>query len=133
MANREKGESTLTVDGTDYTLRLSINALCEIEDAESTAEKRVTFQELVPRMARGELTAIRRLLWGALREHHPTMSLKAAGDLMQRATVERVIAAFEQMQASTVPDEADLATLGGDKKLPRPPKAARAAAGIGAN
>jgi hypothetical protein len=131
LANREKGEVSFTVGEQAYTMRLSLNALCELEDLMSTRDVRVTAQDVIARVNRGELTAVRALLWAALREHHQTLTLKDVGSLLETAGLEAVTTAFSALTQSLQPDKADLDTVGGGKTA-RPPKAARAAASTGA-
>lgn len=131
MANREKGEVSFSSQGQTYTLRLSINALCELEDLMSTGDKRITVQDVTQRVNRGDMTAIRALLWAALREHHPALTLKDVGNVLEAAGIAKVQEAFEALSASMQPDTADLQTVNGGKPV-RPPKAARVAATTGA-
>lgn len=84
MANGEKGEVDVAVDGKTYTLRLNANALCELETLLSSREERVTFQQVVSWCAAGQLLAVRALLWAALRAYHPGVTLQDAGELMTR-------------------------------------------------
>jgi hypothetical protein len=82
MANRERGEVAIEIDGQTYTLRLDLNALAEFEAALSTPIQQVTFQEGLQRVERGQLIAVRAILWAGLRRYHPKLSLMEAGDLI---------------------------------------------------
>jgi len=85
MANRERGEVMLEVGGQTYVLALTTNAMCELEDQLSTPEQTVTFLDVLQQVSRRSVRAVRALTWAALREHHPTMNVKDAGNLIQAA------------------------------------------------
>lgn len=77
MANADKGEVTLSLGGKSYTLRLSTNAMAT---AEGLLDKEIG--EIVAMLARGRLSALRVLLWAALIEKHPRLSLIDAGEMI---------------------------------------------------
>lgn len=77
MANPHRGEVALVAGDKTYTLALTINAVCELEDL---LQKSVSEIE----QDRGSIRTLRAMLWAALREHHP-MDLEDAGRLMQEA------------------------------------------------
>jgi hypothetical protein len=131
MANRERGEVALEVGGQQYTLVLTTNAMCELEDLLSTPDKDVTFPEVVTKAARLSIRAMRALVWAAARERHPEMTLAQAGALIYAAggvigfkpTMDKII-------DSAQPDKADVETSEVEGK--RPPKA-QATRGTGGN
>ena len=84
MANKERGEVTFQVESESYTLRLDLNALCEVEAVMSTPERTVTWQQALQMAERNSLSAMRAILWAALRPHHPQMSITDVGLLIQR-------------------------------------------------
>ena len=65
MANRERGEVSLVVDGTAYVLRPTINAICEVEDLTG-----MTFTQLADRAGTGDIRSMRALLWAYLQDRH---------------------------------------------------------------
>lgn len=65
MANREKGEVGVEVEGKSYLLRPTVNALCELEDLTGK-----TVAELATRASAGSVRAARDLLWAYLQEAH---------------------------------------------------------------
>lgn len=127
MANRERGEVSLEVEGQPYVLVLDTNAMCELEDLLSTPERPVSFVEVIQKVVNGNsMRHLRALVWAALRRHHPTMTVKEAGDLISRAG--GVQAFGEQLNAlvnSTQPDP-------GDVESARPRKAQARKGGTGA-
>lgn len=72
----------IDVNGKAYTLRLDLNAICTLEDVLSTPEHPVTFREALDLIEQKSLRATRALVWAGLRQHHPTMSIEDAGDLL---------------------------------------------------
>jgi len=124
MANRERGESAFVVDGATYTLRLTTEAVAQLEDACSTPEREMFFPDILARMLRGSFKYTRLFLWAALREHHPGLTVKDVGSLIDQAggiaeLSEKIAAVVE----TTKPDPEDAA---------RPPTAqATRAAGTG--
>ena len=72
----------LTIDGRVYILRLSINALCAVEERTGEA-----FLEIQTRAAIGHFRAVRWLFWAALQSaHYDTVKTpEDAGALMDAA------------------------------------------------
>ena len=104
MANPNKGEVDVEIGGQHYRLAFTTNSICELEeqlgrgwfdiaselatwspptDADGKSPKKETADELRQRMARVKFSLMRAIFWAMLREHRPTITLKAAGDLMQ--------------------------------------------------
>jgi hypothetical protein len=87
MANPHKGDVSFDAHGQTFTLCYSANAICEIEDVLDTS-----IMALSTKLAKAakdpnsvRMSTIRAVLWGGLREHHPDIDLKAAGDLIPAA------------------------------------------------
>lgn len=86
MANRERGEVTLVAGGRVYTLRLTTNACCELEEYAGK-----TSDEVIAGVNRGSFSDVRLLLWMALRDKHPDVAtetveaLTVMGDLIDAA------------------------------------------------
>ena len=84
MANKHKGEVTFETDGKNYTLRFSTNAICELEGVLDRSIISIS-QDLInaekdPERLR--FSTMRAILWAGLREHHPSLTLAEAGDVM---------------------------------------------------
>lgn len=80
MANKYRGEHAVEIDGRAYTLCFSTNALCELEAIWGSP-----MQDIAKALSREQLPSqiqLRALLWAALRDHHPDISLKDTGVLM---------------------------------------------------
>jgi hypothetical protein len=79
MSNEHRGEVSLQMGDAVYTLRLNCNALVAMEGA---------LQQKLPQIVAAfnvrdvGLTEIRAMLWAALRDKHPMVTLEAAGELL---------------------------------------------------
>lgn len=134
MSKRQlNADVTVEVQGMVYTLRLDINAMCAIEEAESTPDRRVRFQEIAARLnvAKGqedriEFRSLRLLIWGLLQCHHPAMTLRQAGDLLNNLDETQAARVMREIAGDTSPDPEDVAALGGGRPNPPPPARAKA-------
>ena len=87
VANREKGEFSITAGERTLTFRLTTNACAEVEDLANGR----TWQQIQVGVARGSLKDFCLLFWAALREHHADIatddpaSIKAIGKLIDEA------------------------------------------------
>jgi len=87
MANPHLGEVPLDIDGTTYKISLSLNAMCELEE-EFGRPLLAVISDLEAAQAdptKLEVKTLRALVWGALQDHHPEISIKEAGILAGRA------------------------------------------------
>jgi hypothetical protein len=80
MANRERGEVSLSVGGETYTLVLNTNAMAAIEEAADA-----TWDEFWPGVMKGRVRSIRLLLWGMAQKYHPKLTVSNVGDLIDGA------------------------------------------------
>jgi hypothetical protein len=113
MANPHKGEVSLDIDGTTYTLALTIDSMVALEEAFSTPTKEVTFQEVMAAADRGSIKHLRAFLWAALMDHHPTMTIKDISPLVQKAGGIAVITMkLMELAKESAADTQDLAVLG---------------------
>ncbi len=81
MANRQRGELPITLNGQAYTLKLTTNALCLMEGCFSPLRP---FGVIVANVSRGSFSDLRAFLWASLQAHHPTLTLAAVGDLIDQ-------------------------------------------------
>ena len=133
MANRERGEVSFQVDGTSYTLVMSINGILEVEDAASAiAGQPMLFDQVGRKVAEGNVRYLRVLFWGLLRKYHRDLTLDEVGDLIDAAGgligIQRLITTALDASA---PDEADKKALGADKDRPRRARAVTGSGGTG--
>ncbi len=65
MANRERGELRLVARHRSYVLRLTVSAVCTLEDRTDS-----TLGEIITRINAGSATDLRWLFWAALQDRH---------------------------------------------------------------
>jgi hypothetical protein len=83
MANAQKGEVSFDVNGRSYTMRLDLNAMAEMETKLSTDDHIVTAQQIIARAEKGQVSALRVVVWAGMRPYHPKLTLEAVGDLLE--------------------------------------------------
>lgn len=102
MANREKGEVSLAAGGETYTLRLSINALCELEDVfDQPIGEIVT---LLQADGGVRISHLREIVRAALSEHHPGLTAPEVGRIMSDAGIDRIGGVLGELFSATFPD-----------------------------
>jgi hypothetical protein len=126
MANRQKGEVSIEIDGETYTLALTLDAMCQLEDIFSTPQKVMTFQEVIDLADKGSTKHLRALIWAALQLHHPDLALADVSPLVQKAGGIAVFSlTFLRLAKETFADPVDLEALG-VKAGANPPQASGA-------
>lgn len=113
MANAVRGQVSLKAGDTIYTLCLSANAMCSLEEhtgrdigdiASSLNEKGVS------------MVLVRSLIWAALQDHHSDIDIKGAGNIITEAGMSACMEAIGLAFQRAFPD-AEV------KESPNPPKA----------
>lgn len=81
MANPLRGEASFEVEGETYRVHYTWNAAAEFEEAAGRP-----LSDALLDIAREKLSAksLRAMLWAGLQEHHPEVTLKEAGRLIDR-------------------------------------------------
>lgn len=115
MANKDRGEVDLVAGGKTYTLRMSLNAVAEIEELLDKGINDIAAMVRDP--ADFRIGTWRVLLWGSLREFHK-VTLEEAGEIMGAAGIDLVVDVVGEAMKLAFPD----AKEGGEKN---PPKASR--------
>lgn len=101
MANPARGEVALAVADTEYTLKFSTNAICELEDRLDKG-----LNVIVANMER--LTTVRALLWAGLRAKHPDVTITQAGEMIDRIGMAQATEVIgKALTAAFPPSEAD--------------------------
>lgn len=99
MANKHRGEVSLQVGSETYTLRLSINELCNIEQAFGGKP----IQEILGELENGDnvkLTTLRTIVHAAFKSSHPEMTVEETGNIMgEYGAAETVKKLIEAMTA----------------------------------
>lgn len=119
MANPQRGSVALQAGDRAYTLSLSVNAMCELEDAIGQPISQIA--EQLNRAESVRLSTVRALVWAALRDHHPETTLAQAGELMSAVGVPAVMEKIGEAFQLAFPDGGEGAPAGG--KNPRRAKA----------
>ena len=78
MANPLLGEVAFKAADAEYTLKFSTNAICELEELLNRG-----LNEIVSDLER--LSTVRALLWAGLRAKHPDVTLKMAGEIIDKS------------------------------------------------
>jgi hypothetical protein len=115
MPNINRGDVSFEAEGKSYTLRFSIDALCNLEEAAGKGFAAIAIELTDPE--RMSVTLLRKVLWAGLLDHHPDIDLKAAGELIVAAG--GAVAVLEQIEkafAAAFPEKEEGA---------RPPKPGR--------
>lgn len=100
MANQQRGEVGIEVNGKPYTLRPSLNAICEME-----ALTGKSLADVGALANAGQVSAYRMLIWAALQECHRAeiATLDDAGRFMQAAGLDRIDEAFRTLTLINAP------------------------------
>ena len=103
MANPHRGQVDIKAGDRTFTLSFSINAMCELEDL---------MGEPIARIAQGlgdagsvKISTVRALVWAALRDKHPEVTLEGAGDIIADAGVNGVMEAIGRAFAMAFPEQ----------------------------
>lgn len=114
MANPHRGEVPLVVGDETYKVSLSLNAMCELEDAfERPLLEVIGDLQAAQSNPQGlRITTVRLLVWGALQDHHPDIDLKMAGQIagaaglpnVMEAIIKAIHLAFPQAEAGAKPN-----------------------------
>ncbi|MFZ5736309.1 MAG: hypothetical protein ACOY6K_05440 [Pseudomonadota bacterium] len=83
MGGHLKGDVDLPAGDTVYRLRFSIDALCTLEDISGKSFPEIAAELQDPAKAR--IGRVRQLLYAALRQHHPAIDLREAGEIILTA------------------------------------------------
>lgn len=107
MANKQRGEVSFKIGKTRYLLRLTTNAVCELQDFSAAQNKNGverTWDQVLAGIDRGSMKDVRFFFWVAFRDRHPEIatddpaSLKAIGTIIDQAggaqSVVKVISAL---------------------------------------
>jgi hypothetical protein len=115
MANPERGEVDLEVNGRRYRLALGLGGLRTIQRVVSTPTHRVTLPEVVHGAFNGDIDYLCVMVWGALQRYHPEMTQASVEDLLDEfgglTAIPKVHALLNEMMAATTPDARDAAVL----------------------
>lgn len=127
MANPERGEISLTIGETTYTMVFNMGAMIAAEEKAESIGMPLTWDEIVTKADKGSARCFRLFIWAMLAKHHPSLTLDQVSDLIDvvggAAGMQRAV---EAGRRAVTADPKDVQALG-----PRPRKA-RAVNGTGA-
>lgn len=99
MANPHRGQVAFIVDGTAYTMRLSSNALCDLEGIlQRSALAAFTSLAVEP-----EVRTVRAIVWAALSESRPGITLAEAGTIIDAVGFVPMMEKLTELVALTYP------------------------------
>lgn len=137
MANRERGEVSVDIDGTSYTLCLDLNAMCTLEEYFSTPDREVTFQDVLKKVNGGNLRYMRAIFWAAFLKYQPDLKLEDVAALVQASGgiggfSQKMLGQLGVAVQATAPAPADLRALQkGSAPSPRAAQARKPVDGTG--
>jgi hypothetical protein len=132
MATLPKGEVSLTLGGTSYTLTLNIGTIMAAEvQAKKVFGEVTTWDQLVEAVTASQLTSAIVLFWAMFQRKHPDVTFERMASLVEAHGLPALMQAFVEAMSATVPDPKDLAELGQGK--PTRPRKARAGTGASTN
>jgi Phage tail tube protein, GTA-gp10 len=103
MANEHRGEVDFKVGSQVYTLRLTVNALCELEGLLQMKAPDV-IGKLLSSFETGaiEFHILRAILWAGLSQYHK-MTLEQVGDVIDEAGLKHAVAGVGKLIIATFP------------------------------
>lgn len=129
MANPEKGEFDVVVNGKTYTLTLKTAALMALQKHFGVIDLDPIFHKVME----GSIEHSVAFLWACLRKYHGEITFDECVNWVDDASgINTLMAQFGDLADSAHPDPADLAELPKPEKTPRPRKA-RVTRGTGGN
>lgn len=128
MANPERGEFDLVVNGKTYTLTLKTAGLMALQKHFSTPESVADLTDIFRQVEAGSVEHQVAMLWACLRKYHPEVTFDQAIDWLDDASgLGAVMALFDDVGASTRPDPRDIDEL--PKTRPQKARAQRRGTG----
>lgn len=131
MSNPERGSFHFVVDDQTYRLKLTLDGIAQLEDHYEAKYKRpFTFANILARIEAGSVSAIRALIWAALLDGHPSITVEQAGELIDKSGgVLGFASHVSSLLRSTQPAAEDLPPDGGGTRpQPAPVRSRRAGA-----
>ena len=131
MANPERGEVSLTIGETTYTMVMNFRAKVAAQVKAREVGLNLTWDQIVSAIGLGDAECFQIFIWASLRKHHPSMKLDDILDFIDAAGGEQGLErALKATYESMTPDPRDVKALGVETRRPRK---ARAVNGTGEN
>jgi hypothetical protein len=93
---------TVEALGQIWTLKLSTNALCEIEDELGKGIDQIGV--LLQDPAQGRVKLFRLIVWAALSDHHENVSQKTAGMIIDEIGMSEVLGLIQRLLTLAMPE-----------------------------
>ncbi len=87
MANPHRGAVALEAGEKVYSLRFTTNSICELED--HFGGKGIS-QIVVEMQGQPSMKLVRAMIWGALIDGHPNLTMKEAGTILDEVGIETI-------------------------------------------
>lgn len=116
MPNPARGEVALKAGDQTYTLSMSINAICCVEEHFDLPIASVAERLNVDNPRMGD---VRAFLWATLQDHHPDMTMQDAGRLAVDGGIPAVLAALGKVLTAAFPQDDGASAEGNVRKARR--------------
>lgn len=104
MANPIKGEVSFESEGRQFKLVYNYNALCELEDLLGVGVNQIN--DLLADTKKMKLSTVRAVFWAGLREHHPEIDIRRAGEMITQLKVPAIELVAKGLQLASPDPEA---------------------------
>lgn len=111
MANSQRGELDMEVDGRTYRLALDLNALCEFQELIYPNDPDFDMQEVIRRIQKTNFVLSRALLWATLRKYHPEITLLDVSPLVTSYGYQPFMLLVPKLLEFLYPDAVDRGVL----------------------
>jgi len=130
MANPQRGEVDVEINGTTYTLAMDLNALSELQEAINPRDPdSIDLETIIRQLHKVNPRYVRAFIWAMLRRHHDEVTLRGASDLVTDAGgIEVFFDQITKLLNYAKPDARDRAALKASGNG-RPPEAGGAGTG----
>lgn len=103
MTNTVRGTMTVEALGKTWTLKLSTNALCELE--EQLGQGIESLGAMLQDPNQGRMKLFRLVVWAALTDNHPDIKLTDAGTLIDALGMEETMSVLQRLMTLTMPEQ----------------------------
>lgn len=126
MANPERGEVAVTLDGRPFTIKYGLGALAAMqEQILQETEQLYAPDAILAEATRGRVRFMRAVIWAGLQKFHAGLSLTDVEDLIDAANAEEIQGLFAKLGLGMAPDPADVQAMGRAPAGDRPPTGRR--------
>lgn len=130
MANPERGEVSITVGETTYTMVINFRAKLIAQHKARSIGLDLTWDQAVAAIQKGDAQCFQLFIWASLQKHHSSIDFDEIPEWIDAAGGEEGLErALRAVHESMTPDRRDVKALGGATKRPHKARAN----GTGAN